>query len=195
LDHRRRHADGAREVRRRPPDLHGPFGEDGTVQGLLELAASRMSAGSRRVGLAMGQGPSSTVMRDSGSRSRPPRDPARRGGREPVRLSVFVSRRASARRSDFEGRVQRKASRPRRTRLPHDEKVARRGVRRRHRVEVGVLGNRVPSAFASLPGKSRRSARLVRLRVEVRRRRMELLVPTAGLPQERRLLDVTSSGE
>src|SRR6202007_3481635 len=54
-------------VARALPILHGPFGEDGTVQGLLELAdVSYVGAGVAASALAMDKDLFKKVMRDSG---------------------------------------------------------------------------------------------------------------------------------
>ena len=61
------------------PILHGPFGEDGTVQGLLELAdVAYVGAGVAASALAMDKDLFKKVLRDSGIPvARAPRDQAR----------------------------------------------------------------------------------------------------------------------
>jgi len=154
------------------PILHGPFGEDGTVQGLLELAGvPYVGAGVAGSALAMDKDLFKKVMRDSGipvARHHTIRHGDNR--REPVRLPG-VRQAGSARllRRHLEG-ARRVGARPavalaRR----HDEKVLVEEFVQGIEVECGVLGNRVPPPVASLPGPHRHArARVVRLRVEVR---------------------------
>jgi D-alanine-D-alanine ligase len=138
------------------PILHGPFGEDGTVQGLLELAGiPYVGAGVAASALAMDKDLFKKVMRDSGIpvarhhtiRLGDPVDnplgypafvkPARLGSsvgiskvHDEPELVVAV---ALARR--------------------HDEKVLVEELLTGMEVECGVLGNRVPPPIASLPGR------------------------------------------
>ncbi|HEV7133930.1 MAG TPA: D-alanine--D-alanine ligase family protein [Gaiellaceae bacterium] len=138
------------------PILHGPFGEDGTVQGLLELAGiPYVGAGVAGSALAMDKDLFKKVMRDSGipvARHHTIRDgdavecpfdypvfvkPARLGS------SVGISKVHDA--SELEPAV----ALARR----HDEKVLVEEFVRGMEVEVGVLGNRVPPPVASLPGR------------------------------------------
>ena len=138
------------------PILHGPFGEDGTVQGLLELAGiPYVGAGVAGSALAMDKDLFKKVMRDSGipvARHHTIRDgdavecpfeypvfvkPARLGS------SVGISKVHDA--SELAAAV----SLARR----HDEKVLVEEFVSGMEVEVGVLGNRVPPPVASLPGR------------------------------------------
>jgi D-alanine-D-alanine ligase len=138
------------------PILHGPFGEDGTVQGLLELAGiPYVGAGVAASALAMDKDLFKKVMRDSGIpvalhhtiRLGDPVDnplgypafvkPARLGssvGISKVHDEVeLVDAVALARR--------------------HDEKVLVEEFVAGVEVECSVLGNRVPPPVASLPGR------------------------------------------
>ena len=135
------------------PILHGPFGEDGTVQGLLELAGiPYVGAGVLASALCMDKDLFKKVMRESGIRvarsvTLRPRDPVE----QPFTFPVFVK---PARLGSSVGITK-----------AHDEDELRAGVELAFRhdekvlieefldgveVEVGVLGNREP--IASLPG-------------------------------------------
>jgi D-alanine-D-alanine ligase len=137
------------------PILHGPFGEDGTVQGLLELAdVAYVGAGVAASALAMDKDLFKKVMRDSGIPVA--RHHAIRPGDvvenpfgypvfvKPARLgsSVGISKVAS------EAELGPAVALARR----HDEKVLVEEFVRGLEVECGVLGNRVPPPVASLPG-------------------------------------------
>jgi D-alanine-D-alanine ligase len=137
------------------PILHGPFGEDGTVQGLLELAdVAYVGAGVAASALAMDKDLFKKVMRDSGipvARHHAIRlgDPVANPFGYPVfvkpaRLgsSVGISKVHDA--SELEPAV----ALARR----HDEKVLVEEFVDGVEVECGVLGNRVPAPIASLPG-------------------------------------------
>ena len=118
------------------PVLHGPFGEDGTVQGLLELAGvPYVGAGVTASALAMDKDLFKSVMRDNGIPvTRQHHAPLRRAAPEPVRLSRV--REAGAARlvgRDLEGPRRRGVRRRGRARVPPRREGARRGVRRRHR--------------------------------------------------------------
>ena len=137
------------------PILHGPFGEDGTVQGLLELLdVAYVGAGVAASALAMDKDLFKKVMRDSGipvARHHTIRlgdDPANPFGYpvfvKPARLgsSVGISKVAN------ESSLAEAVALARR----HDEKVLVEEFVEGLEVEVGVLGNRVPAPIASLPG-------------------------------------------
>jgi D-alanine-D-alanine ligase len=137
------------------PILHGPFGEDGTVQGLLELAGvPYVGAGVAASALCMDKDLMKAVLRDRGipvTRNITLRDgdaldnpfgfpvfvkPARLGSSvgitkvgEPEELAAAVD---VARR--------------------HDDKVLIEEFVSGVEVECGVLGNRKPKPIASLPG-------------------------------------------
>ena len=137
------------------PILHGPFGEDGAVQGLLELAGvPYVGAGVAASALAMDKDLFKKVMRDSGipvaaHHAIRDGDPVENPFGYPVfvkpaRLgsSVGITKVHSA---DELGPAVELAFR-------HDEKVLVEEFVAGTEVEVGVLGNRVPPPIASLPG-------------------------------------------
>ena len=137
------------------PILHGPFGEDGTVQGLLELAdIAYVGAGVAASALAMDKDLFKKVMRDSGipvARHHTIRlgDPVENPFGYPVfvkpaRLGSSVGISKVHDESELEPAV----ALARR----HDEKVLVEEFVRGVEVECGVLGNRVPPPIASLPG-------------------------------------------
>ena len=135
------------------PILHGPFGEDGTVQGLLELAGvPYVGAGVAASALCMDKDLFKKVLRDSGIAVA--RHVALRSGDavenpfgypcfvKPARLgsSVGISKVHDA--GELEPAVQ--------LAFRHDDKVLVEEFLDGIEVEVGVLGNREP--IASLPG-------------------------------------------
>ena len=135
------------------PILHGPFGEDGTVQGLLELAGvPYVGAGVTASALCMDKDLFKAVCRDKGipvTRSVTVRNgdqPDNPFGYpvfvKPARLgsSVGISKVGE------EGELQEAVDLARR----HDEKVLIEEFVSGVEVEVGVLGNKEP--IASLPG-------------------------------------------
>ena len=138
------------------PILHGPFGEDGTVQGLLELAGvPYVGAGVAASALAMDKDLFKKVMRDSGIPVA--RHVALRLGDEignPFGYPVFVK---PARLGSSVGisKVHDDAELGPAVELArrHDEKVLVEEFVAGMEVECGVLGNRVPPPIASLPGR------------------------------------------
>ena len=138
------------------PILHGPFGEDGTVQGLLELAGvPYVGAGVAASALAMDKDLFKKVMRDSGIPVAAHR--AIRLGDDienPYGYPVFVK---PARLGSSVGisKVHDEAELGPAVALAfrHDEKVLVEEFVTGMEVEVGVLGNRVPPPIASLPGR------------------------------------------
>jgi D-alanine-D-alanine ligase len=135
------------------PVLHGPFGEDGTVQGLLELAGvPYVGAGVLASALCMDKDVFKSVMRDhdvpvtenvtlrAGDEPRNPFGypcfvkPARLGSSVGITKAHDEAELAEGVRLAFE----------------HDEKVLVEQLVTGIEVEVGVLGNRTPEA--SLPG-------------------------------------------
>jgi D-alanine-D-alanine ligase len=137
------------------PILHGPFGEDGTVQGLLELLdVAYVGAGVAASALAMDKDLFKKVMRDSGipvARHHTIRlgDPVE----NPFGYPVFVkpARLGSSvgiSKARDESSLAEAVALARR----HDEKVLVEEFVEGLEVEVGVLGNRVPPPIASLPG-------------------------------------------
>jgi D-alanine-D-alanine ligase len=137
------------------PILHGPFGEDGTVQGLLELLdVAYVGAGVAASALAMDKDLFKKVMRDSGIPVA--RHHTIRLGDEvanPFGYPVFVK---PARLGSSVGisKARDDSSLAEAVALArrHDEKVLVEEFVDGLEVEVGVLGNRVPPPVASLPG-------------------------------------------
>jgi len=138
------------------PILHGPFGEDGTVQGLLELAdVPYVGAGVAASALAMDKDLFKKVMRDSGIPVA--RHHTIRLGDavdNPFGYPVFVK---PARLGSSVGisKVHDEAELVAAVALArrHDEKVLVEEFVVGMEVECGVLGNRVPPPVASLPGR------------------------------------------
>jgi D-alanine-D-alanine ligase len=137
------------------PILHGPFGEDGTVQGLLELAdVPYVGAGVAASALAMDKDLFKKVMRDSGipvaaHHSIRLGDPIQ----NPFGYPVFVKP-ASLGSSVGITKVHDEEELAPAVELAfsHDEEVLVEEFVEGTEVEVGVLGNRVPPPIASLPG-------------------------------------------
>ncbi len=135
------------------PILHGPFGEDGTVQGLLELAGvAYVGAGVAASALCMDKDLFKKVLRDSGIPVA--RHNALRTGdaiRNPFGYPCFVK---PARLGSSVGisKVHDESELDPAVALAfrHDEKVLIEEFLDGIEVEVGVLGNREPAA--SLPG-------------------------------------------
>jgi D-alanine-D-alanine ligase len=137
------------------PMLHGPFGEDGTVQGLLELAdVPYVGAGVAASALAMDKDLFKKVMRDSGIPVAA-HHAIRLGDavENPFGYPVFVK---PARLGSSVGisKVHNEEELGPAVALAfrHDEKVLVEEFVEGTEVEVGVLGNRVPPPIASLPG-------------------------------------------
>jgi D-alanine-D-alanine ligase len=135
------------------PVLHGPFGEDGSVQGMLELAdVPYVGAGILASALCMDKDRFKSVLRDEGipvTRSVTLRSP--NGFENPFGFPVFVkparlgsSVGISKARGDAELRAAIELA------FRHDEKVLVEEFVSGVEVEVGVLGNQEP--FASIPG-------------------------------------------
>ena len=137
------------------PILHGPFGEDGTVQGLLELLdVAYVGSGVAASALAMDKDLFKKVMRDSGIPVA--RHHTIRLGdavSNPFGYPVFVK---PARLGSSVGisKVRDESSLAEAVALArrHDEKVLVEEFVEGLEVEVGVMGNRVPPPIASLPG-------------------------------------------
>ena len=135
------------------PVLHGPFGEDGTVQGLLELAGvPYVGAGVLGSALAMDKDVFKAVMRDRGIPVT--RNITLRNGQapenpfgypcfvKPARLGSSVGITKVGSEEELAPAVE--------LALEHDEKVLVEEFVDGVEVECGVLGNQEP--FASLPG-------------------------------------------
>jgi D-alanine-D-alanine ligase len=138
------------------PILHGPFGEDGTVQGLLELAdIPYVGAGVAASALAMDKDLFKKVMRDSGIPVA--RHHAIREGdaiENPFGYPVFVkpARLGSSvgiTKVESEDELAPAVELARR----HDDKVLVEEFVDGMEVECSVLGNRQPPPIASLPGR------------------------------------------
>jgi D-alanine-D-alanine ligase len=135
--------------------LHGPFGEDGTVQGLLELAGiPYVGAGVLGSALAMDKDRFKVLMRGAGvpvtrSVTIHAGDPVE----HPYDYPVFVK---PARLGSSVGITKVGAADELRAAvelaLRHDEKILVEEFVDGVEVEVGVLGNRTPPPQASLPG-------------------------------------------
>src|SRR5207253_8135687 len=138
------------------PILHGPFGEDGTVQGLLELAGvPYVGAGVAASALAMDKALFKKVLRDSGIPVAA-HHAIRLGDavENPFGYPVFVkpARLGSSvgiSKVHDESELEPAVALARR----HDEKVLVEEFVEGMEVECGVLGNRVPPPIASLPGR------------------------------------------
>jgi D-alanine-D-alanine ligase len=135
------------------PILHGPFGEDGTVQGLLELAGvAYVGAGVAASALCMDKDLFKKVLRESGIRVA--RSVTLRSGDDvenpfgfpvfvkPARLGSSVGITKAHDEDELGGAVE--------LAFQHDEKILVEEFLDGVEVEVGVLGNRDP--VASLPG-------------------------------------------
>ena len=137
------------------PVLHGPFGEDGTVQGLLELAGiPYVGAGVAASALCMDKDLFKAVLRDRGIPVA--RNATLRLGDEienPFRLpGVREAGPARLVGRDLEGARRRGARDGRRARAPARREGAGGGVRRRHRGRVRRAGNLRPPPIASVVG-------------------------------------------
>src|ERR671933_260644 len=135
------------------PILHGPFGEDGTVQGLLELAGvPYVGAGVAASALCMDKDLFKKVLRDSGIRVA--RHVALRAGdelRNPFGFPVFVKpARLGSSVGISKAHDETELAEAVELAFRHDEKVLVEEFLDGREVEVGVLGNREP--IASLPG-------------------------------------------
>ncbi len=137
------------------PVLHGPFGEDGTVQGLLELAdVAYVGAGVAGSALAMDKDLFKAVMRDNGvpvARSQTLRRGRDEGGESPFGYPVVVK---PARLGSSVGiSIVRSVEELRpavELAFAHDEKVLVEEFLEGVEVECSVLGNEDP--VASVPG-------------------------------------------
>jgi D-alanine-D-alanine ligase len=170
------------------PILHGPFGEDGTVQGLLELAGvPYVGAGVAASALAMDKDLFKKVMRDSGIPVAE-HHAIRLGDRvenpfgypvfvKPARLGSSVGITKVHDGDDLAPAVE--------LAFRHDEKVLVEEFVAGTEVEVSVLGNRVPPPIASLPGQiDTLEHEWYDYASKYDEGGMELLVPPPGLPQE-----------
>jgi D-alanine-D-alanine ligase len=137
------------------PILHGPFGEDGTVQGLLELAGvPYVGAGVAASALCMDKDLMKAVLRDRGIPVT--RNITLRDGdavANPFGFPVFVkpARLGSSVGITKVGEPEELAAAVDLARR-HDDKVLIEEFVSGVEVECGVLGNRKPKPIASLPG-------------------------------------------
>jgi D-alanine-D-alanine ligase len=170
------------------PILHGPFGEDGTVQGLLELAdVPYIGAGVAASALAMDKDLFKKVMHDSGIPVAEHRA-IRLGDAienpfgypvfvKPARLGSSVGISKVHAEEELEPAVE--------LAFRHDEKVLVEEFVAGTEVEVGVLGNRVPPPIASLPGQiDTLEHEWYDYSSKYDEGGMELIVPPPGLSQE-----------
>ena len=166
------------------PILHGPFGEDGTVQGLLELAGvPYVGSGVTASALCMDKDLFKAVLRDRGVPVAPnitlrPGDPIENPFGYPVfvkpaRLgsSVGISKARSAEELEAAVALARR----------HDDKVLVEEFQPGVEVEVGVLGNREP--IASVVGEIVAHADWYDFDAKYADGGMDLIVP-ARLPAE-----------
>jgi D-alanine-D-alanine ligase len=168
------------------PILHGPFGEDGTVQGLLELAGvAYVGAGVTASALCMDKDLFKKVLRESGIRvARSVTLRTRDDLQNPFAYPVFVK---PARLGSSVGITKAHDEEELRVGVElafrHDEKILIEEFLEGTEVEVGVLGNLEP--IASLPGE------IVPLGHEwydysskYDEGGMDLIIPPRGLPDE-----------
>jgi D-alanine-D-alanine ligase len=166
------------------PILHGPFGEDGTVQGLLELAGvPYVGAGVAASALCMDKDLFKAVLRDRGvtvarSVTLRPGDPVASPFGYPVfvkpaRLGSSVGISKVLEEADLENAVE--------LARVHDDKVLVEELQAGVEVEVGVLGNRDP--VASVVGEIVANADWYDYAAKYDEGGMELVVP-ARIPEE-----------
>jgi D-alanine-D-alanine ligase len=146
-------AEQAREVDVVFPVLHGPFGEDGAVQGVLELAeVAYVGAGVTASGLCMDKDLFKSVMRDKGIPVA--RSQTLRGGDEPASPFGFPCVVKPARLGSSVGisvvRSEADLLPAVKLALAHDEKILVEEFVEGVEVECSVLGNADP--VASTPG-------------------------------------------
>jgi len=160
------------------PILHGPFGEDGTVQGLLELAnVPYVGAGVTGSALAMDKDLFKAVLRDRGIPVT--RNITLRPGQrienpygfpvfvKPARLGSSVGITKAHTQGELEAGVQ--------LAFRHDEKVLVEEFAGGVEVECSVLGNREP--IASLPGEIVAHAEWYDYAAKYDEGGMELIIP------------------
>jgi D-alanine-D-alanine ligase len=160
------------------PVLHGPFGEDGTVQGMLELAnVPYVGAGVAASALCMDKDLFKSVLRDQGipvTRSVTLRE--LNGFESPFGYPVFVK---PARLGSSVGITKARSPEELRTGLElafrHDEKVLVEEFVSGVEVECSVLGNQEP--VASLPGEIVANADWYDYSAKYDEGGMELIVP------------------
>jgi D-alanine-D-alanine ligase len=147
-------ADTLAEVDAVFPVLHGPFGEDGTVQGLLELAdVPYVGAGVTASALCMDKDLFKSVLRDNGIPT--PLNVTLRSGEpprgHPFAYPVFVKpARLGSSVGITKAHDERELEDAVALAFAHDEKVLVEEFVRGVEIEIGVLGNAAPES--SLPG-------------------------------------------
>jgi D-alanine-D-alanine ligase len=160
------------------PVLHGPFGEDGTVQGLLELAdVPYVGAGVAASALCMDKDLFKSVLRDKGipvTRSVTLRE--LNGFENPFGFPVFVK---PARLGSSVGITKARSDEELRAGIElafqHDEKVLVEEFVRGVEVECSVLGNQEP--VASIPGEIDANADWYDYSAKYDEGGMELVIP------------------
>ena len=175
------------------PILHGPFGEDGTVQGLLEmLGLPYVGAGVLGSALTMDKDVVKTRAARRGHRRRPPA-PASDTGRSATtrrpRWTRSATPASSSRRGWARASASARCTRPRgaggraRAGVPARLEGAGRGVRRRPRGRVRRARQRRPAGQRRRRDRDRERLGVVRLRGQVRRGRRWSCAAPADLPQ------------
>ena len=166
------------------PILHGPFGEDGTVQGLLELAGvPYVGSGVAASALCMDKDLFKAVLRDRGIPVAPnvtlrPGDPVQ----NPFGYPVFVKpARLGSSVGISKARTEEELEEAVALARRHDDKVLVEEFQQGTEVEVGVLGNREP--VASVVGEIVAHADWYDFEAKYAEGGMDLIVP-ARLPGE-----------
>ncbi len=161
------------------PVLHGPFGEDGTVQGLLELAdVPYVGAGVTASALCMDKDLFKSVLRDKGIPVTESVTLLRTqdGFENPFGFPVFVK---PARLGSSVGITKARSDEELRAGIElafqHDEKVLVEEFVRGVEVECSVLGNEQP--FASIPGEIEANADWYDFSAKYDEGGMELVIP------------------
>jgi D-alanine-D-alanine ligase len=163
------------------PVLHGPFGEDGTVQGLLELAnVPYVGAGVTASALCMDKDLFKSVLRDKGIPVTKSvtllRTQSSDGFENPFGFPVFVK---PARLGSSVGITKARSEQELQAGLElafsHDEKILVEEFVSGVEVEVGVLGNDQP--IASIPGEIQANADWYDFSAKYDEGGMELVIP------------------
>ncbi len=168
------------------PVLHGPFGEDGTVQGLLELAGvPYVGAGVLASALCMDKDVFKSVLRDKGipvarNATLRPGDPVE----TPFGFPVFVKpARLGSSVGISKARDDAELAEAVELAFRHDEKVLVEEFVAGIEVECGVLGN-LGDAVASLPGEIVAHADWYDYSAKYDEGGMELVVPARITPEQ-----------
>ena len=168
------------------PVLHGPFGEDGTMQGLLEqLGVPYVGAGRPRLRGGDGQGDGQAGLAQAGLAAGPlPRGPRRPARRRPGRTRGGRARMAGVREAR-QPRIVRGRDQGHRRRRPLSPRSTSPLLRRARLIEEAIIGREIEVAVLGNRANPRRRCRarsspgrrLLRLRRQVRRRQRELPIP------------------